>query len=389
MTDNESLFGEPVAIVGYALSPMSEFAQTTEVQLCLDVVTRALANAGLDRKEIDFTCSGSADYLSGGTFTFVANLDAVGAWPPIRESHVEMDGAWALHEAWVRLLIGDERTALVFGSGKSSTGDLTRVLNLQTDPYYLAPLGVDPLSLAALQARALLDTGKATERDLAAVAARALQAATTNPHAVPAIAAAGQGLTASPGEPSDAEIDALLAGEYVRSPLREHDAPPVTDGACALVLATASVANRLAAEDGIRPVWITGLEHFVEPHQPGMRDLTDSVSTRKAAQAAGLGAGGPVEVAELSATYSHEEIILRDALGLPANCVVNPSGGALAANPVMATGLVRVVEAARAIRERGHGRALAHATSGPCLQQNLVCLLSREPGEREPPGETR
>src|SRR5262245_53455941 len=141
----EKVFGEPVAIVGYAVSPMSEFAEQTEVQLCLDVVTAALASSGLGRKEIDFTCSGSSDYLSGGTFTFVANLDAVGAWPPIRESHVEMDGAWALHEAWVRLLIGEERTALVFGSGKASTGELSRVLTLQTDPYYLAPLGTDPL----------------------------------------------------------------------------------------------------------------------------------------------------------------------------------------------------------------------------------------------------
>ncbi|MBX6387657.1 MAG: lipid-transfer protein [Frankia sp.] len=381
-----AVFGQPVAIVGYAISEMSEFAEQTEVQLCLDVVSRALASSGLSRKEIDFTCSGSADYLSGGTFTFVANLDAVGAWPPIRESHVEMDGAWAMHEAWVRLLIGEERTALVFGSGKSSTGELSRVLTLQTDPYYLAPLGTDPVSLAALQARALLDSGKATERDFAAVAARARRAAADNPYAVPSVAAAGRGGVATATD-LDAEIDALLAAEPVRSPLRPHDLPPVTDGACAVVLATADVANRLAAEHGIVPVWITGFEHFVEPHQPGMRDLTDSVSTRLAAQAAGIGSGGPVEVAELSATYSHEEIILQGALGLPDDCVVNPSGGALAANPVMATGLVRIAEAARAIRERGHSRTLAHATSGLCLQQNLVCLLSREAGGGQQPGD--
>ncbi|MDT3440431.1 lipid-transfer protein [Pseudofrankia sp. BMG5.37] len=379
----DTVFGEPIAIVGYAVSPMTEFAEDTEVRLCLDVVTRALAASGLGRKEIEFTCSGSADYLSGGTFTFVANLDAVGAWPPIRESHVEMDGAWALHEAWVRLLVGEERTALVFGSGKSSTGDLSRVLTLQTDPYYLAPLGADPLSLAALQARALLDSGRATERDLAAVAARALRAAVTSPHALPALAAAGASGAGGGDDSLDAQIDALLTADYVRSPLRTHDTPPVTDGACALVLATAPVANRLAEEKGITPVWITGLEHFVEPHQPGMRDLTDSVSARRAAQAAGLTDGGPVEVAELSALYSHEEIILREALGLPDGCEINPSGGPLAANPTMATGLVRVAEAARAIQERGVSRALAHATSGPCLQQNLVCLLDRQPVGQE------
>jgi acetyl-CoA acetyltransferase len=353
-----------IAIVGYAQTPMVGFSERTEVQLCLSVVTAALASSGLAREEIDFTCSGSSDYLSGGTFTFVANLDAVGAWPPVKESHVEMDGAWALHEAWVRLRIGEERTALVFGSGKSSTGDLEAVLTLQNDPYYLAPLGVDRLSLAALQARALLESGRATERDLAAVAARSRRDARTNPNAV------------APENPDAAEpdVDALLAADYVRAPLRPGDIPPVTDGACAVVLATRPVAERLAAEHGIRPAWITGIDHRVEPHQPGMRDLTDSPSARLAGAGAGLG-NGPVEVAELAATFSHEELILAAALGLDDTVVVNPSGGPLAANPIMATGLVRIAEAARQIREQGRNRVLAHATSGPCLQQNLVCIL--------------
>jgi acetyl-CoA acetyltransferase len=47
----------------------------------------------------------------------------------------------------------------------------------------------------------------------------------------------------------------------------------------------------------------------------------------------------------------------------------------LAANPIMATGLVRVVEAARQIRVHGRHRTLAHSSSGPCLQQNLVCIM--------------
>ena len=123
-TDSESVWGQPVAIVGYAVSEMSEFAESTEVLLCLDVVTRALASSGLGRKEIDFTCSGSCDYLSGGRSRSSPNLDAVGAWPPIRESHVEMDGAWALYEAWVRLQIGRHRhRARRSAPASSSTGD--------------------------------------------------------------------------------------------------------------------------------------------------------------------------------------------------------------------------------------------------------------------------
>jgi acetyl-CoA acetyltransferase len=82
-----------------------------------------------------------------------------------------------------------------------------------------------------------------------------------------------------------------------------------------------------------------------------------------------------VDVAELCAPFSHQEILLERALGLGPEVAVNPSGGALAANPIMAAGLIRVGEAARRISDGTANRAVAHATSGPCLQQNLVCVL--------------
>jgi hypothetical protein len=41
----------------------------------------------------------------------------------------------------------------------------------------------------------------------------------------------------------------------------------------------------------------------------------------------------------------------------------------------MSAGLIRIGEAAERIRSGAARRAVAHATSGPCLQQNLVCVL--------------
>ena len=105
-----------------------------------------------------------------------------------------------------------------------------------------------------------------------------------------------------------------------------------------------------------------------------MRDLTRSRSTELAAEKAGVGKGG-VDVAELSAPFTHQEILVERALGLGAKTTVNPSGGALAGNPMMAAGLTRIGEAARRIWDGSADRAVAHATSGPCLQQNLVCVL--------------
>ena len=80
-------------------------------------------------------------------------------------------------------------------------------------------------------------------------------------------------------------------------------------------------------------------------------------------------------MAELHAPFAHQELILAEALRPRRRVTVNPSGGALAANPLMVAGLIRIGEAARASGRASADRAVAHATSGPCLQQNLVCVL--------------
>jgi len=87
------------------------------------------------------------------------------------------------------------------------------------------------------------------------------------------------------------------------------------------------------------------------------------------------GEGRAVEVAELHAPFTHQEIMLRAALGLGEGVAVNPSGGALCGNPMFAAGLARIGMAAQAIMSGRAGRALGHATSGPALQQNLVCVM--------------
>lgn len=269
-----------------------------------------------------------------------------------------MDGAWALYEAWTMLVAGDADTALVYAFGRSSPGELGRILTLQLDPYYLAPLWPDPVALAALQAQALIDAGVAGEEDFAEVAARSRRSARDNPRAQVS---------------GDHSVDELMKDDYVVSPLRRHALPPITDGAAAVVLA----AGARAAELCERPAWVTGIDHRIETHALGARDLTASPSTQAAAVGAGVD-GSRVDVAELHAPFAHQELILRQALGLGSQVEVNPSGGALAANALMTAGLIRIGEAATRVMNGTARRALAHATSGPCLQQNLVCALSAD-----------
>jgi acetyl-CoA acetyltransferase len=344
-----------VAVIGFAQSPVVRHGETTTsgVEMLVPIFGQVLAATGLVKGDIGFWCSGSSDYLAGRAFSFVQAVDAIGAFPPIMESHVEMDGAWALYEAWVKILTGEAEVALAYGFGKSSAGLLRRVLALQLDPYLVAPLWPDSVSIAALQARLGIEAGQWSEQAMAEVAARSRADAAGNPQAQVA------------GEVAVAD---LLGEPYVADPLRAHDCAPVGDGAAVVILAAGDRARELCP----RPAWITGFEHRIDSGSLGGRDLTTAPSAASAGQAAG--AAG-VDVAELHAPFTHQELLLRAALGLDQEARISPSGGALCGNPMFAAGLARIGLAAREIIAGRADRALGHATSGPALQQNLVCVM--------------
>lgn len=345
-----------IAIVGFAESPRHQPEGTADVARLIPTISEALEQVGLERSDVGFWCSGSADYLTGAPFAFVSQLEATGAWPPISESHVEMDGAWALYEAWVRLQHGDVDVAAVYASGKSSAAaDMGEVLAMQLDPYYLQPLWPDHVGLAALQAQAWMRAHDISEAALAEVVSAARLAAADDPNAV----------TDGP-----TDIAELLAAPRVLGPLRAHDCPAFTDGAAVAVIATAERARELTD----RPVWIRGFDHRIDAHYPTMRDLASVPSATSAALAAGV-ADAPIEVAELAGGFSHQVPMLTEAIGLGPDVEINPSGGSLVADPMMVTGLVRIGRAYRQVAEGGRHRVLGHASSGPCLQQNLVCVM--------------
>jgi acetyl-CoA acetyltransferase len=208
--------------------------------------------------------------------------------------------------------------------------------------------------MAGLQARLGLDSGTWTAEQMAQVA-------------LDSFAAAGRTDAEKPAK----SIDELLARPFFADPLRRHDIAPITDGASAIVLAVGDKARELRKN----PAWITGIEHRIETPVLGARELTTSPSTAASAKAATGGDAGSIEIAEIYAPFTHQQLILTEAIGLPSSTKVNPSGGALAANPMFSAGLERIGFAAQHIFDGSAGRVLAHATSGPVLQQNLVAVL--------------
>lgn len=300
-------FARPVAIVASASFETPNEQARNEVEMLLPLIEKVRADVGIEQSDIGFTVSGSSDYLQGFPFAFVGALDAVGPWPPIRESHLEMDGAFALAEAIAVLQDEHIDTALVYAFARPSRGELDRTLALQLDPYTVAPLNPDARGLAGLQAQAMRDSGRFAD--------------------VPDV-----------------------------------PATYVADGATAVILAVGDRARELTAN----PVWVTGIDHRIEAPALGVRDLTVSASAKLAGEHAGA---ADVEAAWLHTPYPYQELLLREALGLGDKPVHTAAG------PMMVGGLERFAAAAQVIAAGEVNRALAHATSGPCLQQNLVGVL--------------
>jgi acetyl-CoA acetyltransferase len=333
-----------VAVVGFASRIQHVSDGSNDAELLAPVIDQALATSGLSRSDIGVVCTASSELGSGIVGSVMDVFDVLPCWPPVTHSHLEGEGAFALYEAWVRLLAGEADAALVCAYSRPLARDLAQVLALQLDPYLVAPLAPRSYHVAALQARALIDSGRYAERDFAAV-----------------VSARRAGLTAA----------AVLAQPYLAPPLRKPDCS-TTDcaGAAALVLAADPPPLRAAAH----LAWIAGIDQRVETSALGMRDLTRSVSTEAASTRLGLPAS-VIDVLEVHAPYSHQELIVLDAIGARRVGALNPSGRVLPADPLGVSGLIRIGAAAGAVSRDGARRAVAHATNGPCLQQNLLCVL--------------
>ena len=145
----------------------------------------------------------------------------------------------------------------------------------------------------------------------------------------------------------------------------------MTDGAAAAGAGGRRQAPARCASD---PAWITGLSTYVDPISMGTRDLTRSPSTaerrREVRPRRGRGGRAARAVQPPGADPARASSASAD------DVAINPSGGALAGNPMFTAGLNRIGEAAERIWSGEHAKVLGHATSGPALQQNLVCTMA-------------
>ncbi len=377
---------QKVAIVGSAQTVHERRKADQNVEdMIYETVSALLAQTGLTINDVDMVMGAGDDVMDGRSISNVFTAEYAGAFLK-EESKVEDDGAFATCYAFMRLAAGAFDTALVYGYSKASDSSPQHYSGMIADPFYLRPLGVEALTAAALQAQCYYQKYGATEKDAARVAVKNRRNALHNPHAQ---------------IKGDYTIDDVMRSPVIASPIKRLDASPVTDGCCAMLLMSESAVSKY----GLKPAWIRGVGFCTDTYYLGHRDLTEIRSAHIAAERAYKMAGisdplKEIDVAEIHEPFAFQELMVIEALGFcdkgkgrefnhsrdadgndSRSLPINLSGGALSANPIFATGLIRLAEAANQVTGQTvypasqAKSAVAHATSGFALQSNIVYVL--------------
>ena len=257
-------------------------------------------------------------------------------------------------------------TVLVVGFEKHSEGHTQTGMAL-TDPLWDRSVASGAVGNFALSISEYMAERGVSERQAAMVAVKARKNAANNPHAHL--------------KNARVSIEDVLASRMLAHPVRLLDMCPQSDGACAIVVASGDVAKRRCA----RPAWVRAA--VTRHDRPYLGDLDRRLATmrtlRDAAHTAYRQAaiGDPLrdlDVAEIYEPVSYAELAWYEALGLCQDgeagrlieegvtsmqgaLPVNPSGGVLSTNPVGASGVIRIAEAALQIHGRAGARQVADA----------------------------
>lgn len=349
-----------------------ETGEITDLKSIYDLLVEAgrgaLANAGVDAKEIDGVWVGSC---APGLFANQEHLAAFATEidpehlrfkPMTRCEDACASGTVALYDALYAVESGRAKAALVVGVEKMNLLDTKGVTHALATCSYWPEEGANAVSFPCLFAEYAKGygahyklEGEPLARMLATVAALGYVNGLDNP-----LAHFGK------GGPSDklglvsAEAILNLPAEknpVIAEPLRLHDCSLVTDGAAALVI----MRTEDAVKAGKKTVEIAGIGHVNErlpmSVRPNMHELMAGKEAVRRAFAEARIAIADVDMAEVHDCFTINQLLSTEALGLSqdgragydylegrfarddAHCAVNLSGGLKAkGHPVGATG---------------------------------------------------
>ncbi|MEO3856481.1 thiolase domain-containing protein [Acrocarpospora sp. B8E8] len=359
-----------IAIVGTGQTAHARRrTDVSQAGLAREAVVEALQDAGLTMDDIDSVVVASGPAMFGAVNQPEKWLvDALGARfkPVVRVTSGGGTGLAGALAAVNQIKGGAARRVLVVAYDKLSEGALQASISTLYDPFWGREFAVGIMGFSAAYWRARMDRLGHTQEAAAMVAVKNRRHALANPKA---------------HVRKEVTVEEVLASRPLCWPIKVLDVPPISDGACAVVLAADEDA--LAITD--TPAWINGMAYYSEADNGADRSMLQSEPLQIAAARVYRDAGitnpfRQFDVAELQEPYTCFELSYYEGLGLcPAggaadlvasgetamggSLPVNPSGGCMGANPIGATALIRLAEAAMQVT----GKAGRHQVPGASL----------------------
>jgi acetyl-CoA C-acetyltransferase len=353
-----------VAIIGTGQTVhASNRSDVSQPELVREAASAAILDAGIRPQQIDAVLISNMELFEGRALPelWLGEAAFAAGKPCLKIATGGTSGTSTCIAGFHQVASGLFDLVLVVGLEKHSEGHTQTGMAL-TDPFWDRAVAAGALGNFALSISQYMAERGVTERQAAMVAVKARRNAARNPHAHLRM----PGLT----------VEEVLASRPLAHPIRLLDMCPQSDGACAIVIASEDVARRLCP----RPAWVkaTATRHDqpyigdIDRRLVTMRTLRDAA--RSAYERAGIGEPlHDIDVAEIYEPVSYAELAWYEALGfcpegeagrliedgvtaMDGELPVNPSGGVLSANPVGASGVIRVAEAALQIIGRGGER---------------------------------
>lgn len=355
----------PVAVVGVGQTHHTSRRSDVNIAgLVREAVDRALADAGLEHSDIDAVVIGKApDMLEGVAQPEQFLVGALGAHlkPMLRVHTAGSVGATTGISAATHVASGLYERVLAVAFEKQSEGNAMWALspNLPFTPPLVAGAG----GFFAPYCRAYIARTKAPLHIGPLTVVHARQNAARNEYAH-----LRQPVT----------IEQVMETPMLWDPIRFGETCPSSDGAIALVLAS----EELAKKGPRKPAWIKAGFSFAEamwvPGRDQVNPRAGSECARRVYERAGItDPWNQIDTAEIYVPFSWFEAMWLENLGFceegegwkaidrgdtrfDGHLPINPSGGVLCTNPIGASGLIRLGEAALQVM----GRAGAHQVEG-------------------------
>ena len=386
--------GRAVAIIGVGQTHHGRRMDVSYPDLVREAVLRVFEDTGLSPRDIDGVVSGTMPSMMEGIalthFYFSEAMQAVGK-PILKTETCGSTGVSIAHTAYYWVASGLADLVLAVGHEKMNEGNSQATMTTVVEPFYQryfiagAP-GVFSMQSQMWTARYGIPEDKI--RDAAAfISVTHHDSAFDNPYAHVKIKVTAED---------------VKTARVITYPIRLLDVCPNSDGVCAVIFASDKMAKKL----GRKAAWVKGVGYRGEEYFFGDSDKVVWESAIQAARQAYDQAGiknprKELDVAEVYNPFTYQEMLFYECFGFcdfgtspdlvlkgtfsrKGALPCDPSGGVLCTNPIGATGLIRVAEAAMQVTGKagdhqvpGAKLALAHAMGGVDQFNGIMILGSK------------